>query len=142
MEIFEDIRRDWDGICCDHSNHLEMIESIKEHTMAEFTVKELVFRHEKAFLPEKAAGLVAVIQYHLTGEEGGDYIIHIKDDHCVVRKGIADDPTLTLTAEGAYLREVLLGREDGMKGFMKGKLQLAGDINLAMKMTSLFKMDE
>ncbi len=110
--------------------------------MADYTVEDLVFKHKEVFIPEKAAGLEAVIQYHLSGEEGGDYIIHIKDDNCVVRKGIADDPTLTLTTEGAYLREVLLGREDGMKGFMKGKLQLAGDVNLARKLTSLFKMDE
>jgi hypothetical protein len=27
-----------------------------------------------------------------------------------------------------------------MKGFMEGKLQLAGDLNLAMKLTSFFKM--
>jgi putative sterol carrier protein len=47
---------------------------------------------------------------------------------------------MTLTADGGYFRDVLLGRADGMKGFMEGKLQLAGDLNLAMKLTSFFKM--
>ncbi len=108
--------------------------------MAEYTVKELVFNHEKAFLPEKAAGLEAVVQYILTGDEGGDYIITISDDKCKVAEGIADDPVMTMTADGAYFRDVLLGKEDGMKGFMDGKLQLAGDLNLAMKLTSFFKM--
>lgn len=109
--------------------------------MSEYTVKELIFNHEKAFMPEKAAGLEAVIQYHLTGEEGGDYIITIKDDQCQVEEGVAEDPTMTLTADGRYFGDVLLGKEDGMKGFMKGKLQLAGDLNLAMKLTSFFKME-
>ena len=108
--------------------------------MTEYTVKELIFNHEKAFLPEKAAGLDAVVQYILTGDEGGDYIITISDDKCKVAEGIADDPVMTMTADGAYFRDVLLGREDGMKGFMDGKLQLAGDLNLAMKLTSFFKM--
>jgi putative sterol carrier protein len=108
--------------------------------MTEYTVKELIFNHEKAFLPEKAAGLEAVVQYILTGDEGGDYIITISDDKCKVAEGIADDPVMTMTADGAYFRDVLLGREDGMKGFMDGKLQLAGDLNLAMKLTSFFKM--
>jgi len=108
--------------------------------MTEYTVKELIFNHEKAFLPEKAAGLEAVVQYILTGDEGGDYIITISDDKCKVAEGIADDPVMTMTADGAYFRDVLLGREDGMKGFMEGKLQLAGDLNLAMKLTSFFKM--
>ncbi len=108
--------------------------------MAEYTVKELVFNHEKAFRPEKAAGLEAVIQYHLTGDEGGDYIITLKDDACSVEEGTADAPTMTLTSDGRYFGDVLLGKEDGMKGFMEGKLQLAGDLNLAMKLTSFFKM--
>jgi putative sterol carrier protein len=108
--------------------------------MAEYTVKELIFNHEKAFLPEKAAGLEAIVQYKLTGDEGGDYIITISNDKCKVAEGIADDPVMTMTADGAYFRDVLLGREDGMKGFMDGKLQLAGDLNLAMKLTSFFKM--
>jgi putative sterol carrier protein len=108
--------------------------------MAEYTVKELVFNHEKAFLPEKAAGLEAIVQYHLTGDEGGDYIIQIRDDKCSVSEGVAEDPVMTMTADGEYFRDVLLGKEDGMKGFMDGKLQLAGDLNLAMKLTSFFKM--
>ncbi|NOQ40683.1 MAG: hypothetical protein GQ562_10230 [Anaerolineales bacterium] len=108
--------------------------------MADYTVKELVFNHEKAFLPEKAAGLEAIVQYHLTGDEGGDFIIQIGDDKCSVSEGVAEDPVMTMTADGIYFRDVLLGKEDGMKGFMEGKLQLAGDLNLAMKLTSFFKM--
>ena len=108
--------------------------------MTEYTVKELVFNHEKAFLPEKAAGLNAVIQYKLTGDQAGDYIITIADGACSVDEGETDNPTMTLTADGEYFRDVLLGKEDGMKGFMQGKLKLAGDLNLAMKLTSFFKM--
>ena len=108
--------------------------------MSDLTVRELIFNHEKAFLPEKAAGVNAVIQYKLTGEEGGDFIITIADGKCSVEEGVAENPTMTLTADGRYFGDVLLGKEDGMKGFMMGKLKLAGDLNLAMKLTSFFKM--
>jgi len=108
--------------------------------MSDYTVKELIFNHEKAFRSDKAAGVEAVIQYHLTGDEAGDYIIDIKDGACSVEEGTADAPTMTLTADGRYFGDVLLGKEDGMKGFMQGKLKLAGDLNLAMKLTSFFKM--
>ena len=108
--------------------------------MAEYTVKELVFNHEKAFMPEKAAGVNAVIQYKLTGDQAGDYIVTLSEGKCTVKEGQADNPTMTLTADGEYFRDVLLGKEDGMKGFMMGKLKLAGDLNLAMKLTSFFKM--
>ena len=108
--------------------------------MSGFTVKELVFNHEKAFLPEKAVGVNAVIQYKLTGAQAGDYIIDISDGACKVAEGEAENPTMTLTADGEYFSDVLLGKEDGMKGFMMGKIKLAGDLNLAMKLTSFFKM--
>ena len=108
--------------------------------MSDFTVKELVFNHEKAFLPEKAVGVNAVIQYKLTGAQAGDYIVDIADGACKVAEGEAENPTMTLTADGEYFSDVLLGKEDGMKGFMMGKIKLAGDLNLAMKLTSFFKM--
>ncbi len=55
--------------------------------MSEISVKEMVFNHEKAFLPEMAKGVDAVIQYKLTGEEAGDYIITIQDGKCRVAEG-------------------------------------------------------
>ena len=108
--------------------------------MSEYTVKELAFNHEKAFLPEKAAGVNAVIQYKLSGAQPGDYIVKIADGACKVEEGVAENPTMTLSADGEFFRDVLLGKEDGMKGFMMGKIKLAGDLNLAMKLTSFFKM--
>jgi putative sterol carrier protein len=108
--------------------------------MSELTVKQMVYNHEKAFRPEMAEGVEAVIQYKLTGEQGGDFIINIKDGKCTVSEGIADAPSMTLTADGFDFRDVLLGTANGMQYFMMGKLKLAGDLNLAMKLTSFFKM--
>lgn len=108
--------------------------------MADYTVEQLIRNHEKAFTPEKAEGLSAVIQYHLTGEEGGDWIIYINEGKCKVEEGVADTPTVSLTSDARDFRDVLLGKANGMQYFMQGKIKLAGDLNLAMKLTSMFKM--
>ena len=108
--------------------------------MADISVKQIVLNHEKAFMPDKATGVNAVIQYHLTGNEGGDWIITIKDGKCSVAEGTVEKPTVTLTADANDFRDVLLGKVNGMKYFMEGKLKLAGDLNLAMKLTTFFKM--
>jgi putative sterol carrier protein len=108
--------------------------------MTEYTVKQLIYNHEKAFRPDIAEGVDAVIQYCLTGEEAGDYIVTIKDGKCSVAEGLAETPTMTLTADGRDFGDVLLGRANGMQYFMTGKLKLAGDLNLAMKLTTFFKM--
>ncbi|MBN2550376.1 MAG: SCP2 sterol-binding domain-containing protein [Anaerolineales bacterium] len=108
--------------------------------MTDISVKEMVFNHEKAFIPSAAEGVDAVIQYRLTGEEGGDYIITISEGKCTVAEGIAENPLVTLMADGKDFRDVLMGRANGMQYFMMGRLKLAGDLNLAMKLTSFFKM--
>jgi putative sterol carrier protein len=108
--------------------------------MSEYTVEQLIRNHEKAFIPEKAEDLTAVIQYHLTGEEGGDWIINIHEGKCMVEEGVADSPTVSLTSDAGDFRDVLLGKANGMQYFMQGKIKLAGDLNLAMKLTSMFKM--
>ena len=108
--------------------------------MTEISVQQLIQNHEKAFQPEKAAGIDAVTQYHLTGEEGGERIITLKDGVCKVAQGIAENPKMSMTADAHEFRDILLGKMDGMAAFMQGKLKLAGDLNLAMKLTSMFKM--
>ena len=108
--------------------------------MTDYTVEQLIQNHEKAFIPEKAEGLDVVIQYKLTGDEGGDWIINIKDGVCTVEEGEAESPTMTLNADGRDFGDVLLGKANGMQYFMEGKIKLAGDLNLAMKLTSMFKM--
>jgi len=108
--------------------------------MTEYTVKQLVYNHEKAFIPTAAEGVNAVIQYKLSGEEAGDYIITIKDGKCTVAEGVAESPMMTLTADGRDFGDLLLGKANGMQYFMMGKIKLAGDLNLAMKLTSFFKM--
>ena len=108
--------------------------------MSDLTVETLMHRMPNAFMPEKAAGVDAVIQYHLSGEEAGDWIINIKDGACTVEPGVAENPKMTLSADSTDYKKVILGEINGMNAFMEGKLRLAGDLNLAMKLTSFFKL--
>jgi putative sterol carrier protein len=108
--------------------------------LSNLTVTELVLGHEQAFVPEKAIGVDAVVQYRLTGEEGGDWNLTIKDGKCKVAQGIVQNPKMTLTANARDFRDVMLGKTDGMMAFMQGKLKIAGDINLAMRLISFFKV--
>ncbi len=108
--------------------------------MSDLTVQELIDRMPRALIPEKAAGVNAVVQYHLTGTEGGDWIVSIKDGQCAVEKGTSPTPNMTLTADAQDYKDVITGKLNPMNAFMTGKVRLAGDLNLAMKLTSFFKM--
>lgn len=104
------------------------------------TVVELMSKMPKAFLPEKAPGLDAVIQFKFTGAEAGDWYAAIKDGACTVEQGAHPSPKMTLTADSADYVKIFTGELDGMQAFMQGKIKLAGDLNLAMKLMTMFKI--
>ena len=58
----------------------------------------------------------------------------------VVAEGIPQvKPTMTLTADSSDYIKIFTGELDGMQAFMQGKIKLAGDLNLAMKLMQMFK---
>ncbi len=108
--------------------------------MADVTVPQLVETMCQYFKPEAAQGVNAVVQYHLTGDQGGDWVIAIKDNQCTVTNGTTPTPTMTLTADANDYRDIITGKSNAMTAFMQGKVKLSGDLGLAMKLTNLFKM--
>ena len=108
--------------------------------MAELSVAEFVSRLPQAFIPAKAAGVDAIIQLKFTGAQADQWIVTIKDSQCTVTQGIAHAPKLTVAADSGDLIKIFTGQLDGMQAFMQGKLRLTGDLNLAMKLLGLFKV--
>ena len=104
------------------------------------TIETLMSKMPGAFIPEKAAGLDATIQFNFTGAESGEWYATIKDGKVTVEKGTHASPKMTLTADSADYVKIFTGEIDGMAAFMQGKLKLAGDLNLAMKLTQMFKL--
>jgi putative sterol carrier protein len=107
---------------------------------SEVTVQQLMDAMPKAFMPEKAQGVNSVVQYHLTGAEGGDWVIRIQNGACTVEKGTTPNPNLTLTADSNDYKDVITGKANAMNSFMQGKLKLQGDLGLAMKLIGFFRM--
>ena len=106
----------------------------------ELTIEKLMGLMPKAFQADKAQGVDAVIQYHLTGDQGGDWVITIRNGACTVEKGATENPKLTLTAEGKDYLDVITGKVNAMSSFSAGKLKLKGDLGLAMKLMNYFKL--
>lgn len=105
------------------------------------TISELMEKMPRAFMPEKAVGVDAVVHFKFTGAEPGEWNAVIKEGKCVVAQGIPHfKPTMTLTADSADYVKIFTGELDGMQAFMQGKIKLAGDLNLAMKLMQMFKM--
>lgn len=104
------------------------------------TVKETFDLMPSRFKPDKAQGVNAVIQYEITGEEGGTWHATVKDGACAVAEGVAASPILTLTMSGQDWLDMLAGKLSGQMAFMSGKLKLKGDMGLAMKIGGMFQV--
>ena len=105
------------------------------------TIAELMEKMPGAFIPEKAQGLDSVIHFKFTGEEPGEWNAVIKDGKVQVAQGIPSrQPNMTLSADSADYIKIFTGEMDGMQAFMQGKIKLAGDLNLAMKLMQMFKI--
>ncbi len=102
-------------------------------------VKE-IFSQMPGSLNEAAAkGMNSVIQFNLTGDGGGTYHVLIKDGTCTVGEGAHAAPNMTMTMAAQDYVDLNQGKLNGQMAFMSGKLKIAGDMGLAMKMQSLFK---
>jgi putative sterol carrier protein len=104
------------------------------------TVAELMEKMPGAFIPEKAQGVDAVVQFKFTGDEVSEWNATIKDGKVDVARGEHPSPRMTLTADSSDYIKIFTGELDGMQAFMQGKIKLAGDLNLAMKLMQMFKI--
>jgi putative sterol carrier protein len=87
-----------------------------------------------------AKGMKAVYQFDLTGDGGGKYNLAIDDGKLAVADGAHASPNITITMAAADYLDMVNGKLNPQMAFMSGKLKIAGDMGLAMKMAQLFPM--
>jgi putative sterol carrier protein len=102
-------------------------------------VKAIFSAMPQNFNADAAKGMDAVIQFNLSGDGGGTWHVAIKDGACSVTEGAHASPKMTMTMAASDYVDMINGKLNGQMAFMSGKLKIAGDMGLAMKMQSLFK---
>jgi putative sterol carrier protein len=106
--------------------------------MADLTAKDIVTRMPTHFNPAQADGINADVQLHLTGNQGGDWVVSLRSGHCSVAPGTVANPSVNLSADAQDFVGVVTGRVNPMMAFMMGKLKVQGDMALAARFPSMF----
>lgn len=87
--------------------------------------------------PSKMAGMSSVYQFKVGAE---NYQVAMKEGKAAVAAGEAPSPNCTVTmAENDFL-DLISGKLNGQMAFMTGKLKVAGDMGLALKLNSFLKV--
>ena len=104
------------------------------------TVEQVFEGMPQAFRPEMAGEDSLVFQFHITGDQAGDWQVCVDGGQCTVSKGVHDSPTVILTMKDKNWLAMASGELSGAKAFMTGKLKLKGDLMAAQKMGTYFKL--
>ncbi len=107
--------------------------------MTEYSIQTLMEKAVRAFQPEKAAGVDVKIQLHLTGSQGGDWGIIIRDQRLIVEPVTVADPNLEFSADTRDVLDIYAGKLDPVQAYMQGKVQFKGDMGLAMRLVGMFQ---
>jgi len=107
---------------------------------AGFTSAAAVFESmPAAFLADAAAGVDTVFQYHVTGDNGGDWHCTIKDSTCTIEAGTHAKPVCTLKMADTDFLDLMNGKLPAMQAYTSGKLKIEGDIMKSQLIDKLFK---
>lgn len=90
--------------------------------------------------PAKAAGMTAVYQFVMTDVPEGVVHADISNGQVMVKAGASPNPSITFSASTSDWLALLQGQLNGQMAFLTGKLKIQGDMTLALKLQSLFRM--
>jgi len=116
------------------ADHLSPCERQKDMQQAEQVLKHLVSR----FLPEAAEGMHATYQLELSGDEGGRWHVVVGEGKCELREGAADQPDTTIAMSAEDFQALIERRLDVMQAYSNGRVQVTGNLWLAMQLGEVF----
>jgi putative sterol carrier protein len=103
--------------------------------------KQVIAALPRAFLPEKAASAKGLIQFNLTGDGGGQWVLDVSDGKCAVREETAPKPDATLTISADDFVALYSNQLNPVQAFMGGKIKVSGNVALVMQLLNWFDRD-
>lgn len=99
-------------------------------------VRSSFLRMAERFRPEQATDLDATWVIDVAGR--GPTTIHVRGEHCLISPGAVAHPTAALSTDPTTWVDLVDGRVDGIAAFLAGRLRVEGDLNLALRLETLF----
>jgi len=93
-----------------------------------------------AFQSAVAGPVKLLLQFDLTGENGGEWVVEIADGTCVTHRGEVDDPTATIRTSAADFIALFTGDLNAVAAYMSGRVKVAGDVTAIMNLLSFFDL--
>ncbi len=106
----------------------------------DLTLEECFMGVAQAFLPAKASGHSAIIQYDVVMPRGVvSYQLIVRDGTCTARRGVHAAPRVTLRLTFPDFLRLISGKLSGAAAFMFGRLKITGDVFFSRTMQEWFR---
>jgi putative sterol carrier protein len=102
------------------------------------TISEIFEATPSALNSAAAAGMNKTFQWNITGDEASVWALKITDGVGELIPGGVEKPDITITVSDKDWIAITEGRLDPTSAFMAGKVKIAGDMMLAMRLQQLF----
>ena len=102
------------------------------------TVQEIVEAMPSLFNPDAAAGLDAVFQFDISGDQAGQWHVIVKDQACRILEGSHASPNGTFSMASNDFMDMMTGKVSGQAAFFSGRLRVSGDLMMAQRLENLF----
>ena len=106
---------------------------------------DAIFWQMPKHLDRRRAGrLTATVRWRITGHQDRHidvYDLAIRDGQCQVSRGEGSaEPQLTITVDRVEFLRLITGHSDALRAYFTERLAVSGDIMLAAKLISLFRI--
>jgi len=112
--------------------------SSPEITPAPEKARDIILSLPQRFKAEKAEGIDAVFNFDISGPNGGQFTVTVKDQTCKVEEGLSAAPTCVVTTSDEVYQDTELGRTNPQMAVMMGKIKIS-NLGEMMKFIGLFK---
>ena len=101
-------------------------------------VSQIIERLHDTFDADFTKNMDVVLQYHLSGDDGGDYQIMVNNGTLTIEEGVHASPTVTVKMADKTWLGLFNNTVNPMLAFTSGKIKVSGNFGLAMKFTKIF----
>jgi putative sterol carrier protein len=107
----------------------------------EILLGEIFRRMPEQFVPERAAGVDAMIEWRIDspGGESDTWQLTIRDGRCTCARGAGAKSDVAYRVGGVDFLKLITGVEKGSKLFVFGRLRIRGNLMLAARTESWFR---
>lgn len=101
------------------------------------TAKEIMLNLPSRFKAEDAANETGLFHFQLSGDNGGEYTVSVKDGVCSVAEGLSGEPDCVIEADASDFEDAELGRVNKQMAVMMGKIKIS-NLGAMLKFIGMF----